>query len=263
MIALYIILAILGFFFLLFSIPVHVVARVNGSDIGVWIRFLFVRIPIFPVKKRKKKGKEKPKKQKQKKSDKKKTDEKAGEKKPKPKRDILGLIKLLLKIVAAVLRKFPKHFGVTVHAYEISIATGDAAKTAVTYGAVVGLSEHLFRALKKATRFRIKRKAPVNVYTDFVGTKTRVNICLDINLTINDVLSFALAAGFAFAKYKMFGPKPAPTGDEGEEKKEETKASDPSDMPETDIEEEDASLTPTSEYKEVIIKKIPDKRQKG
>ena len=213
MTALYIILGILAFFFILFSIPVHVVASVN-TEVKLWIRFLFVKIPIFPRKKKpKKQGKQtsepKPKKEKTKKK-KETAKTEGGPKKKKSVHDIVGLVKLLLKIVAAVLRKFPRHFGVTIHAYEISIATGDAAKTAIAYGAVTGLSANLFRALRKATRFRIKRKAPVNVYTDFVGTKPRANICIDLNLTINDVLSRAMAAGLAFVKHKMQTPKDAP-----------------------------------------------------
>ena len=68
MTALYIILGILAFFFILFSIPVHVVASVN-TEVKLWIRFLFVKIPIFPRKKKpKKQGKQtsepKPKKEK-------------------------------------------------------------------------------------------------------------------------------------------------------------------------------------------------------
>ncbi len=230
MTALYILLGIFGFFAILFSIPVHVVASVN-TELKAWIRVLFIKIPLFPRPKRKKPtGKKKTKSKKKKEKSKKKTKDEAGaEKKKKPKRDIVGLIKLLLKVVAAVLRKFPKHFGVRIHAYEISVAMGDAAKTAIAYGTVTGLSANLFKALKKATRFRVSRNAPVNVYADFLGTKPRANICIDINVTITDLLCIAMAAGFAFVKVKMFGPKKQPPKEQkpdgqkpAEQKKEES-----------------------------------------
>ncbi len=274
MTALYILLGIFGFFAILFSIPVHVVAKV-GSELGVWIRFLFIRIPIFPAKKKKKKaGKKKPKKKKEK-SKKKAPAEGAEVKKKKPKRDIVGLVKLLLKIVAAVLRKFPRHFGVKIHAYEIIVATGDAAKTAITYGAVTGLSANLFRALRKATRFRIARKAPVNVYADFVGTKTRANVCIDINLTITDVLCMALAAGFAFAKAKLFGPKKPQAEQDDGKKAGDASANKPNNGESTERcsekdtpNQENSANIPESAPTDVkkskkTKKKIPDKGQKG
>ena len=67
--------------------------------------------------------------------------------KPKPKRDIIGLVKLILKLVSAVLKKFPRHFRVSVLRYEISVGTKDAAKTAILYGSVTGLSSTLFERL--------------------------------------------------------------------------------------------------------------------
>ncbi len=203
MTALWIILGILAFFVILFSIPIHVVLEAD-SDVRVHARFLFIKYSLFPMKKRKKKPKaaKKPKKTKKTASPKK-TKKAADAPKEKKKRDIIGLIKLILKLVAAVLRKFPKHFRVRILRYNITVGTKDAAKTAILYGAVTGLSANLFELLKKGTRFRIKRKSDVNVYADFLGEKTKADIGIDISLTLSGAMSMLLAAGLAFVKAKM------------------------------------------------------------
>ena len=204
MTALWIILGIFAFFFVLFSIPIHIVVEAD-SDVSVYARFLFVKYSLFPMKKRKKKPKTTKKAKKQKKSAPAKAKKKdaATPKKKKSKREIIGLVKLILKLVGAVLRKFPKHFRVRILRYQIVIGTKDAAKTAILYGAVTGLSAQLFELLKKGTRFRIKKKSDVNVYADFLGEKIKADIGIDISLTLRGIISMLLAAGIAFVKAKM------------------------------------------------------------
>ncbi len=202
MTALWIILGILAFFAVLFSIPVHIIVEADSSlDAKVHARVLFIKYALFPMKKRKKKPK-KAKKSGKKSAPKPKKQAKTAPK-PKPKRDIIGLVKLILKLVVAVLRKFPKHFRVRILRYEISVGTNDAAKTAMVYGAVTGLSARLFELLRKGTRFRIGRKAPVGVYANFIGEKTEAYICLDFSITIWGALHMVMAAGLAFVKAKM------------------------------------------------------------
>lgn len=203
MTALWILLGILAFFVILFSIPIHVIVEADSSlNAKVYARLLFIRYALFPMQKRKKKTK-KAKKSGKKAAPKPKKQAKTASPKPKPKRDIIGLVKLILKLVSAVLKKFPRHFRVRVLRYEISVGTKDAAKTAMVYGAVTGLSANLFELLRKGTRFRIGRKASVGVYANFIGEKTEAYICLDFSLTIMDALHMVMAAGLAFVKAKM------------------------------------------------------------
>lgn len=203
MTALIIILCIVAFFALLFSIPAHVVIEAN-SDVRVYARVLFIKYALFPMKKRKKKTKTAKKTAKKAvKSPKKQAKKSSGEKPKKSMRDIVGLVKLILKLVAAVLRKFPKHFRARILRYEITVGTKDAAKTAILYGSVTGLSSTLFERLGRVTKFSIKRNAPVNVYADFLGEKTKADIAIDFSITIWGVLHMVMAAGLAFVKAKM------------------------------------------------------------
>lgn len=223
MTALYIILGILAFFVILFSIPVHIVLEAD-SDVRVHARVLFIKYALFPMKKRKKKPKTAKKSKKMKKSASPKPQKKKkATPKEKPKRDIIGLIKLILKLVAAVLRKFPKHFRVRILRYNITVGTKDAAKTAILYGAVTGLSANLFELLKKGTRFRIRRKSDVNVYADFLGEKTKADIGIDISLTLWGVLNMLMAAGLAFVEAKMTVKNKVPSKPQNESQSQKNK----------------------------------------
>lgn len=187
--------AVFAFLIFLFTVPFHITVSAD-EDVRVWLRILFVRFSLFPAKQKKRPKNEKRKKK----------DTAVGRKKEKKpvtrKKNILHTIRLVIKIAAAVIKKLSQHLRIRVHGYEISVATGDAAKTAVLYGAVVGLSSNLFELLKNTANFKVKRKAPVNVYADFVGEKTKARIKIDFSINLWGALVTLLAAGIAFVKNK-------------------------------------------------------------
>lgn len=191
--------AVLLFFVFLLTVPFHAVISADG-DLRVWIRVLFVKISVFPAKRRKRPKKEKRKREKQAVKKKKKKEKK--EAAPKKKRNILHMLRLILRIAAAIMKKLRRHLRIRLHAYEIAVATGDAAKTAVLYGAVAGLSGNIFELLQSGINFKVKKSAPVDVSTDFLGEKTKVRIKIDFSINLWGVLATLLAAGIAFVKNK-------------------------------------------------------------
>ena len=145
---------------------------------------------------KKKKSDKKPKKDKQEKT---KDKEK---KKGKKKLDIVFLVRLLLDVVTALFKKLGQHFKIRIHAYEICVASEEAAKTAVMYGMVQTLSETLFLRLEKAINFKIVKNAPLGVYVDFLEEKPKANVKIDFSISIADV--FAIIFGVIFAFIKSF-----------------------------------------------------------
>lgn len=211
MTGLWIVLGIFLFFFLLFSVPFHITVGLQ-ENVSVMIRILFLKIPIFPrPKSTKKKPKDKKKSdQKQKKKEKKpKKEKKKKEKnkddqkeKPKKKIDIVFWVRLLLDVVTALFKKLGQHFKIRVYAYEICVASEDAAKTAVMYGTVQALSETLFLRLGKAINFKIVKNAPFGVYVNFLEEKPKANVKIDFSISINDI--FAILFGVIFTFIKSF-----------------------------------------------------------
>ncbi len=201
---LYILGGISLFFFLLFTLPLHV--NITASDdVSVVARVLFFRYSLFPMTKRPKKKKKKGKAKKGADGSKKASSVKEKKAKPKKKRskqELFHLIRLLVRIVLAVLKKLPRSVRIRLQTFEITVATGDAAKTAVLYGAVAGAASNLFEILKNTMNFRVPRRASVGVQADFLGEKSKANIKIDFSTNLWKVLALALTAGIAFVKNK-------------------------------------------------------------
>ena len=214
MTGLWITLGIFLFFFVIFITPIHITVGLTDS-LSVMIRVLFLKIPILSNEKDSKKNKkkkaqpskkseEKPKKEKPKKEKKKKpekTEKKDGEenaedsaKKKRKLPDLVGLVRVLLNTVGALFKKLGRNFKTRVYAYEICVASEDAAKTALMYGAVKSLSETLFLRLQETVNFKIVKKAPVGIYVDFLEEKFRANVKIDFSISIAGVFGILFAA---------------------------------------------------------------------
>ena len=194
---LWITLGIFLFFFFIFIIPIHVTVGMTES-VSVMIRILFLKIPILPKPKKKKKKKEKKPKEKKKKE--KKPEDKTKKKKKKKKKisDIVGLVQVLLDTVVALFKRLGRNFKIRVYAYEICVASEEAAKTAVMYGAVKTLSETIFLRLQDSINFKIVKGAPMGVYTDFLEEKFKANVKIDFSISIAGVFGVLFAAIFKF-----------------------------------------------------------------
>jgi membrane protein insertase Oxa1/YidC/SpoIIIJ len=211
MTGLWIALGVFLFFFFIFIIPIHVTVGLTES-VSVMIRVLFLKIPILPrppkkKKKKEKKPKEKKPKEKKKKEKKPKNEEKkqkkekkseTAEKKKEKKKikasTIVGLVRMLLNVVAALFKRLGRNFKIRVYAYEICVASEEAAKTAVMYGAVKSLSETIFLRLQESINFKIVKKAPVGIYVDFLEEKFKANVKIDFSISIAGVFGILFAA---------------------------------------------------------------------
>lgn len=251
MTALWILLGIFLFFFVLFHIPLHVRVGIEES-LFVYIKVLFIKIPIMPKpqktgKKRKKKKKKsedqeaskekkKPKQtKKQGKKDGKKDDKKE---KPKKKMNIKALIVAVLRVLRAFFKKFGKHFKVRIYAYEVMVATGDAATTSTLYGTIYGLSRMIFSLLNRTKMVKVKRNATLGVYPDFLGEAPKAHVDIDLSITLHGVFAMLLAAGFAFVKAIPTLWNEAPKEENEEEKKKDEETSETKTISETENGEE-------------------------
>ncbi len=208
MIALCIILGIIALFALILCIPVHVLVKAQNTSVQVFARVFFFQRALYPTPKRTKRGRKAPKTARNGVKKNKKQAKRGSH--PPRKYAFRPLLRLITRLVKAVLRKFPRHFRVKILRYEVTVASDDAAKTALLYGTATALSAELFAVLRAGTRFRIGRGAPVNVRADFLGTKPSIEAELDLSVTVFGALSMLLAAGIAFVKEKMSAPKREP-----------------------------------------------------
>lgn len=113
-----------------------------------------------------------------------------------PKADVpltekLAFIKDLAEVV---LRRSLKHARVYVERLTITVATPDAATTAIFYGSVCAALAALTEALDHFSHLRIRDAQAFGVTADFLGDRTRASILLHFRLRVHHVLDIGLRA---------------------------------------------------------------------
>lgn len=138
----------------------------------------------------------------------KKAAKKAGTKKKKKRsvrQTVEWVLRLLNDVVFAVIKCFGKHLRVDVARLRVTVATGDAAKTAITYGAVTQSAAYLFTLLSQTMHFDYTKQADVAISTDFLAEKSTVSAAIIFRLRFWHffaILNTAIIGFFKSLKHK-------------------------------------------------------------
>ena len=191
------------------------------DEIALSVRVLFLKIKILPSKKGKKgkgmsaKRARKLRGQMRKKAEKKKlsAEEKAkakeakkasGEKKSFA--QIMSDVNMISSIVLAVIKKFFKHLRIRVAKVKFVIATGDAATTAIAYGAVSQALNILLPALESVKNFEKLKKSEFDIRADFASEESVTDVKISFSIRVWQVFSVGFAALTSFIKHKLKNP---------------------------------------------------------
>ena len=218
MIALYIIGGILLFFVFILSLKATVTVSYH-DEVALSVRVLFLKLRILPKKEKKgphalserkaQKIKEKLRQKQQKKADakQKKKDKKAAKKevpKDNPKKslsDILDMITLVRALLAKVIKTFFGHLRIDLVRIKIRVATGDAATTAIAYGAITQAVNLLFPILDGTKTVSTPKARDIDIVADFVGEDIEADVKISFSLRVWHVFHVALAALFTLIKH--------------------------------------------------------------
>lgn len=186
MIALYIILGIILFFIAVLSIRFRVYLNYD-KKIKSYAQWLFIKIPLYP------RPEKKPKKEKKKKDGGKKeeTEEEKKEEPPKKKKDNIlltfynnegldGIISILSSLITAldkVSRRITHCFVLNLFILDATVARGDAAETAITYGKYSSVIFPLAGDI--ISRCNVK-KYDINISPDFLADKGDCQLEIDM-----------------------------------------------------------------------------------
>ncbi len=218
-IPLIIVLAVLFLLALLLAVRVRVVVNVQQSA-SVELHVLFLRFRLYPRRKKlkprsekklerlkRKQAKKQAKKlaKKQAKQEKKKQKKKAlAEKGQKPK--TLGeKLRFVRRLLIALTRRTRKHLRLHAARLHVRIGTGDAAKTAVTYGAAAQSLSYVLVALDRVTRLRAC-EPEVSLIPDFTAERSDVDLCLVLSIRVIGALCVAFGTVFSLLSDKLGSP---------------------------------------------------------
>lgn len=194
LIILCVILSIIALIVLLLSIPIKVKLEV-GEKISLVVKYMFIKIELLPVGKKKEKEpkEEKPKEEKPK-------EEKPKEKKPKEKKpnSIGASLKQMdtkdrdqiIANLAHVLALFGKKFMRSIVFEELDIyvvvGSGDAASTAIKYG---NICQKLYPSIGYICATNKVKKYDISVEPDFLAKHSDVEVFIDLSITVRKIIN--------------------------------------------------------------------------
>lgn len=116
------------------------------------------------------------------------------------KTDIPALIKKLTGVAQVFISRFGKHLRVDLRRIIIITATGDAASTAILYGAVIGAVQNLYAILTSTGTLRTGRRSELIVEPDFLSEKPTVIIDTVFSFRLWQLFDMAIRSGIRYLK---------------------------------------------------------------
>lgn len=207
-----IVLTVLGGILLLLLLLLLIPAKITvkySEKLQVYLYVLFLRFSLYP----KKKNKLNPddykieKLRKKKLHDEKKAAKKRAKSVQKTKKDsgvtfsdLPSLLDVIKDISGTLLKTFFGHLKIKVSKMIIRVATDDAAKTAITFGAVSSAVATLLELLGNATKLEYSNKSEIDVCADYLSENFTAEIDISFAMKVWQVLHVLLKTAFRYLK---------------------------------------------------------------
>lgn len=121
-------------------------------------------------------------------------------KKKKSVRDAAAQIRFITRLIFLILRRFFGYLRTEVSELSVVVATGDAASTAVAYGAASQAVCALLALLRQTRNFRIRAGTRVTVTPDFLAESSSARIRITFSIRPYQCVALLLSAAFGFLK---------------------------------------------------------------
>ena len=131
-----------------------------------------------------------------------------GDVKEPPKRTVLDWVNIAAGVIGALFSRFSKRLHIKVARLKINVATGDAASTAILYGAVVQSVSYIIEILKSVTNVDGLKKADISVFPDYLSESSSMDLCFEFSLRIAHVFEILFGTlGRAIKKFFETDPR--------------------------------------------------------
>ena len=187
---------------LLFVLPLFLKATLSieyNGEVVLLLRVLFFKIKLFPRKEKRrprsmsarkakrikdklaaKKAEERSKKSEKRKKKKDSESESSTKKTP---AEILDIITLVIRLLKTVTAKFLKYMHLKLTRIKIKLGTGDAATTAIAYGAVTQSINLLLPILEDIKQLSLPKKSDeIDVIADFTAEESEIDLKISFSL---------------------------------------------------------------------------------
>lgn len=123
--------------------------------------------------------------------------------------DAAGFLSFLRSLLPRSFSRISRWAVIEVRALRITVAAGDAADTAVQYGAAVQGVAYILGLLTDwaGVRLHYAPGRPVAVEADFIGDKFRADVDIEFSIRVWQILALALNAFITITKERVRGAK--------------------------------------------------------
>jgi hypothetical protein len=175
--------------FLALLLSVRVTLNIVYRDkLSIYLRVLFIKVQLYPTKEKKFNAKKYEKKLK-KKENKSNPVIRDNSQEEKPPATITDNIKLVTEILSVFFKALPRHLHVKLAKLHIKVATGDAAQTAILYGAVSGAVACLIELLDSITNLSHLKTKSISIVPDYLSDKSDVDVNISLSISSFGVIS--------------------------------------------------------------------------
>lgn len=118
----------------------------------------------------------------------------------KKKTDVPALLRTVGAAISAAVPRFGRYMKVTVARLHVAVATGDAASTAILYGAVVQSAAYIAALLDSLSVLNKPQKADVDIRADYLSESTTADVEIGLHLRIWQIFDILFKTAFAALK---------------------------------------------------------------
>ena len=104
--------------------------------------------------------------------------------------DIPKMLVMVRDVLGALFLKLWRYFRVRIKNFHITVASADAAQTAMMYGVICGYGDAIMKILEKALDFKIEKGARVGADIDYLSEEMKIDAEIDISISIGGVFRY-------------------------------------------------------------------------
>jgi hypothetical protein len=116
-------------------------------------------------------------------------------------KDIRNLFRFIERITLVLIKKFNRSLRVDIKRFTVTVANGDAAQTAIVYGAVSQIMADLIALFGQYYKIHYIRGARTGVKADFLGDRWSAELNLVFRIRLYHFITLALRAFTEYSKH--------------------------------------------------------------
>lgn len=115
---------------------------------------------------------------------------------------VVETLELVSELLTQIVGRFLKYLRIKAARVRVTVATDDAAKTALQYGLAVQAVQYILTILENVTNFSVEKNGEISVDCDYCSEKPIIDLDISLSIRVWQFLALLLRAGAVFVTRK-------------------------------------------------------------